>query len=253
MVTQGFVGSTHDGRITTLGRGGSDASAAILGTSLDADEIKIWTDVSGVYSADPRIIPQAKPVPSLSFIEVRELALYGAKVLHPDAIAPAVEKGIPVHVCNTFLPEEPGTVITADSEDHGGLHAVTMVGKCQTLLGSKRDIGLAIRSGNMARRVLMETTTREHGVAVVNTPTADVATEVAVAVAGQDVAVVDTALILVTGPQATNAKTLTQLTAALSEVPVVSVVSGSSAWSTFIIVPQDRGMECVRLIHDLIR
>lgn len=125
VVTQGFIGSTDAGITTTLGRGGSDLSAALFGEALDASEIQIWTDVSGVKSADPRIIPTARTIARMSFAEVRELANYGAKVLHPDTIMPAVERNIPVVVLNTFEPEHAGTVITADIPD--GSAAVSAV------------------------------------------------------------------------------------------------------------------------------
>ncbi len=112
-VVTGFVGRTSDGRVTTLGRGGSDYSAAILGAAVGADEIEIWTDVPGVMSSDPRVVPEAHTIPALSFDEAAELAYFGAKVLHPKTIHPAVRQGIPVRVKNTFDPGHPGTVITA--------------------------------------------------------------------------------------------------------------------------------------------
>jgi aspartate kinase len=113
-VVTGFIGKTRDGRVTTLGRGGSDYSAAIVGAAVGADEIEIWTDVDGVMSADPRVVPGAKTIPVLSFNEAAELAYFGAKVLHPKTILPAVRRSIPVRVLNTFRPTHPGTVITAE-------------------------------------------------------------------------------------------------------------------------------------------
>lgn len=115
-VVTGYIGRTLDGRVTTLGRGGSDYSAAILGAAAHADEIEIWTDVPGVMSADPRVAPDARTIPVLSFREAAELAYFGAKVLHPKTIQPAVKRGIPVRVKNTFEPEHPGTVITAEGD-----------------------------------------------------------------------------------------------------------------------------------------
>jgi aspartokinase/homoserine dehydrogenase 1 len=110
-VVTGFIGATVDGVPTTLGRGGSDYSGAIIGAALDADEIQIWTDVNGVMTADPRIVPNARSLHQLSYEEVAELAYYGAKVLHPKTVTPAVEKKIPVRVLNTFEPSHPGTLI----------------------------------------------------------------------------------------------------------------------------------------------
>ena len=115
-VVTGFLGRTADGRPTTLGRGGSDYTAAILGAALDAEEIQIWTDTSGLLSADPRIVPEARPVARLSFAEASELAYFGARVLHPKTLLPAMDRGIPVRVLNTARPDDPGSLITHDAE-----------------------------------------------------------------------------------------------------------------------------------------
>jgi len=112
-VVTGFIGATRDGRVTTLGRGGSDYSAAIVARALGARELQIWTDVDGIRTADPRIVPEAKRIDHLTFREASELAYSGAKVLHPQTIAPAMELGIPVQVRDTRHPELPGTSITA--------------------------------------------------------------------------------------------------------------------------------------------
>ena len=112
-VVTGFLGRTPDGRVTTLGRGGSDYSAALIGAALEAEVIEIWTDTSGMLSADPRVVPEARPVPQLSFAEACELAYFGAKVLHPKTLLPAMERGLPVRIRNTARPEDPGSLITA--------------------------------------------------------------------------------------------------------------------------------------------
>jgi aspartate kinase len=114
IVMGGFIGSTVDGQTTTLGRGGSDFSASIVGAGLGADEIQIWTDVDGMLTTDPRIVPQSHRVKHISFAEAAELAYFGAKVLHPATVAPAVEKNIPVLILNSRRPEIEGTRITAD-------------------------------------------------------------------------------------------------------------------------------------------
>jgi aspartate kinase len=113
VVLGGFIGSDSTGVTTTLGRGGSDCSAAVLGACLDAAQIQIWTDVDGVLTADPRVVPHARVVPHLSYGEAHDLASAGAKVLHPGTIAPAVERGIPVRVRNSHRPQVPGTVVSA--------------------------------------------------------------------------------------------------------------------------------------------
>ena len=110
----GYVGATEDGVTTTLGRGGSDYSAAIFGAALDAAEIQIWTDVDGMLTADPRIVDGARLVRRLSFAEASELAYFGAKVLHPATIQPAVARNIPVRILNARRPDGAGTEITAD-------------------------------------------------------------------------------------------------------------------------------------------
>jgi aspartate kinase len=110
-VITGFNGATADGRPTTLGRGGSDFSASILAAALDASELWIWTDVDGIMSADPRLVPDAEVLPEITYAEAAELAYNGAKVLHPRTLAPLVEKKIPVWSKNSFAPEKPGTRI----------------------------------------------------------------------------------------------------------------------------------------------
>ncbi|HEX9037642.1 MAG TPA: bifunctional aspartate kinase/homoserine dehydrogenase I [Ktedonobacterales bacterium] len=112
-VATGFIGATLDGRTTTLGRGGSDYSAAIFGAALNADEIEIWTDVDGVMSADPRAVPDAFTLPALTYAEAMELAHFGAKVIFPPTMRPAMAKGIPLRVKNTFNPDGPDTRIAA--------------------------------------------------------------------------------------------------------------------------------------------
>lgn len=108
-VVTGFIGATPTGVVTTLGRGGSDYSAAILGAALPADEVWIWTDVDGVMTADPRMVPSARTISEISYAEIAELAYYGAKVLHPKTVRPVVEAGIGLRICNTFNPTHPGT------------------------------------------------------------------------------------------------------------------------------------------------
>lgn len=114
VVTQGYIGATEDGLTTTLGRGGSDYSAALFGAALGVDEVQIWTDVEGVMTCDPRQVPAARPIARLGFAEAAELAAFGAKVLHPATIQPAVEAAIPVTVRHTFRPDGRFTTITAD-------------------------------------------------------------------------------------------------------------------------------------------
>ncbi|MDP9321624.1 MAG: aspartate kinase [Chloroflexota bacterium] len=128
-VVTGFIGSTVDGVTTTLGRGGSDYSAAVLAATLGARECRIYTDVSGVMSADPRIVPDAKPLPAISYAEAAELSYFGAKVIHPRTVLPAIEAGIPVRILNTFAPDDPGTTIAASTpRDNTVVKATTSLG-----------------------------------------------------------------------------------------------------------------------------
>jgi aspartate kinase len=124
-VTGGFVGATPAGVTTTLGRGGSDYSAALFGAGLGAEEIQIWTDVDGMLTADPRLVGAPRVVPRLSFDEASELAYFGAKVLHPSTILPAVALGIPVRILNSHRPDAPGTLVgRADEVGDGGPAAI---------------------------------------------------------------------------------------------------------------------------------
>ncbi len=149
VVTQGYIGATEDGLTTTLGRGGSDYSAALLGAALGAAEVQIWTDVEGVLTCDPRVVPGALPIPELSFAEAGELAAFGAKVLHPATIQPAVEARIPVTVRHTRLPEGRFTTITGSVRTGRPVTALASRGPITTLtVTSSRMLA---QSGFLAR------------------------------------------------------------------------------------------------------
>ena len=127
-VVTGFIGATVDGQLTTLGRGGSDFSATILGAALNADEVIIWTDVDGVLTADPRLVPEARTIPEISYREAAELAYFGAKVLHPKTLNPVVQAAIPVWIRNSFQPDRLGTKITPQGRSiGGGVKALTAI------------------------------------------------------------------------------------------------------------------------------
>ncbi|HVN73658.1 MAG TPA: aspartate kinase [Methanoregula sp.] len=129
-VIMGFMGCTREGSLTTLGRSGSDYSASIIGAGIDADEIWIWTDVDGIMTCDPRVIKDARVMHSLSYLEVMELSYFGAKVMHPRSIEPAMRKNILVRVKNTFNPAHPGTVIVRNGQrDHRVVKALTYIDK----------------------------------------------------------------------------------------------------------------------------
>jgi aspartate kinase len=124
-VVTGFLGATVEGTLTTLGRGGSDYSASILGAALDAREVIIWTDVDGFLTADPRLVPEACTIPQISYRQAAVLAHFGARVLHPKSLHPVIQRRIPVWIRNTFAPERPGTEITPEgSHRQGGIMAL---------------------------------------------------------------------------------------------------------------------------------
>ncbi len=158
-VITGYVGATAGGATTTLGgRGGSDYSAAIIGAALDADAVHIYTDVDGVMTADPRLVPDARVINSLSYEEIGELAYFGAKVLHPRAIRPVVERDIALTIRNTFNPEHPGTAIARQPVSAGGaVKAVTAIRNLSMLTVAGRGMlgipGVAARTFGAVARV----------------------------------------------------------------------------------------------------
>lgn len=147
-IVTGFMGATEDGIITTLGRGGSDYSAAVVGVGLNATDVWIWTDVTGVMSADPRIIKDAHSIPFLTFSEISEMAFYGAKVLHPKSVKPCVDNGIRMRICNTFYPDQMGTILVKDSEARnvGKIKAVTSANgfRLVQVAGAGMNSGMAV-------------------------------------------------------------------------------------------------------------
>ena len=171
-VTQGFLGRTLAGEVTTIGRGGSDFSAAIMGVALSAREIQIWTDVAGILTCDPRIAPEARTIERISFREASELAFFGAKVLHPETIWPAVEKGIPVLVLSSKEPEREGTVIVESTEEERPMTGIAV----------KREIVFA-------RLASIESRQDAHGLRIVEELLAESGVHpMAVAVSAEDMA-----------------------------------------------------------------
>jgi aspartokinase/homoserine dehydrogenase 1 len=128
IVVTGFIARDRDGHATTLGRNGSDYSGAIFGALFDAAAIEIWTDVDGVLSADPRLVPEAELVPELTYAEACELAYFGAKVIHPQTMQPAIARGIPIRIRNTFNPAHPGSLIRASASREPPVKGVTAIG-----------------------------------------------------------------------------------------------------------------------------
>lgn len=126
IITQGFIGRDDEGKTTTLGRGGSDYSAALLAEVLNANDVLIWTDVPGIYTTDPRVVPQASRIETISFNEAAEMATFGAKVLHPATLLPAVRSNIPVFVGSSKAPEQGGTWVTRDPQPRPTFRALAL-------------------------------------------------------------------------------------------------------------------------------
>jgi len=127
LITQGFIASDTKGRIISLGRGGSDYTASLIGAELGAEEIQIWSDVQGVLTGNPKIVGNSKTLSKLSFPQMRELSYYGIQVLHPEAIKPAIEKNIKVNMLNTFNPSLTGTIISNEIDDYKELRSISLV------------------------------------------------------------------------------------------------------------------------------
>lgn len=148
-VVTGFIGTTKKGQVTTLGRGGSDYSAAIIGFCLAVDEIQIWTDVDGIFTVDPRIVKNARPLQVVSFKEAAELAAFGAKILHPRCIAPAIKAAIPVRILNTFNPNRSGTLITTNHKISRQIKAISF--KKKITLVNIYSTEMLLQKGFLAR------------------------------------------------------------------------------------------------------
>jgi aspartate kinase len=258
-----------------LGRGGSDYSAAILGSALDADEIEIWTDVNGVMTADPRVVSNARSLNQLSYEEIAELAYYGAKVLHPKTVKPAIAKSIPVLVLNTFNPEHPGTRIVdrAEQSSQGGVKAVTAIRNLNLITVAGRGMigvpGIAARTfGSVARvdaNVLMiSQSSSEQSICFV-VPENGAASVVA---ALQEefkgelereyidrisdhpgiviVAVVGSAMRGIPGLAAGIFRAVGQ-----EQINVIAIAQGSSEANVSLVVEDARANDAVRAIHDM--
>jgi aspartate kinase len=266
------MGATVDGITTTLGRGGSDYSASILGAALNADEVWTWTDVDGVLTADPRIVPDAHVIPELSYSEVGELAYFGAKVLHPMTIRPVVESGIPLWVKNTFNPTCPGTRIVAEPKSTPGtVKAVTAIPGLSMVTVEGRGMmgvpGIAARTfsavASQGASVLMiSQASSEQSICFV-IPSGDVPSviaalekELALELGRRDierVRSVDDVVIIsavgagVRGTPGVAARLFTALSA--QEINIIAIAQGSSECSISLVVNSSQAKQAVRQIH----
>jgi aspartate kinase len=271
-VIMGFMGCTRNGVVTTLGRSGSDYSASIIGTGIDADEIWIWTDVDGIMTCDPRVINDARVMRSLSYNEVMELSYFGAKVMHPRSIEPAMRKNILVRVKNTFNPSHPGTVIVRNGQrDNRVVKALTYIDKVAainingaqmigrpgvakaifTILAdhevnvmmisqgsSEANISLIVDEAHLNAAVHALTDLVKQGIVREVTHNHDVC---AVAVVGAGMA----------GAPGTGGRIFTAL--GKTGVNVMMISQGSSEANISFVVKQQDGPRAVRVLHDEFR
>jgi aspartokinase/homoserine dehydrogenase 1 len=274
-VVTGFIGANSEGVITTLGRGGSDWSAAIVGTAIDADEVWIYTDVDGVMTADPRQAPDARSLPSLSYREISEMAYYGAKVVHPKTIRPCVERRIPLWIKNTFHPDQPGTLILSNGEASSGvIKAVTAI-RDQSMItvqggGMMGVPGIAARTfaavAGMGVSVTMITQASSEQSICFSVPSRNgkavrtgLEEEFRREIDRRDIDAVEILehCVIVTVVGAGMRKThgvSGRIFSALGEanVNVIAIAQGSSECSISMVVDQDDELPAVRAIHKLI-
>jgi aspartokinase/homoserine dehydrogenase 1 len=272
-VVTGFIGATRAGVPTTLGRGASDYSGTILGRALNADEVWIWTDVNGVMTADPRGVPGARTIPSLSYAEVGEMAYFGAKVLHPQAIRPARQTAIPVRILNTFEPDHPGTLITKNGNGSGqtvkaitaikGLSMVTVEGA--GMIGvpgvAARTCGAVARTGTSV--LMISQSSSEQGICFV-VPTPEVAGVLAALqeemarelergeierISPQD----DIVIVAVVGAGMRGTPGIAaRIFGALGKprINVIAIAQGSSEYNISLVIARGDADDAVRCIHD---
>lgn len=240
-VVGGFVGQSPEGRTTTLGRGGSDTSAAVLGAVLGAAEVQIWTDVDGILTADPRLVPDARLRPSVSFAEAAEAAHHGAKVLHPASVAPAVGRGIPVRVRNTLRPEIDGTTVLAESAD--GAPPLCCI-------ASLRGLRLERASSSRMRHdpaLAPELLRRIGSVSIAGVGPLAAA---GASVAGTKEEGTQAAVCVVGDGLGRDAALRARVGASLAELAPDLLVAGASRASATAVLPADRLAEAVRALHE---
>jgi len=202
-----------------------------------------------VFSADPRIVPNAEPIPSLSYSEVRELALYGAKVLHPATIAPAISAGIPVRVLNTFRHEDAGTSITAENLPHSEIHAVSIVKNCVLVRGTADVVERCFAPEHVHNTIILESKSLEHLSVIAHTPTQASRTNVDVAIAGTHLQPIDCAVVIATGPGASQPATISRLLYAVADHNIYAVINGTSDVSVFFVCDADAVNEVLLKLH----
>jgi bifunctional aspartokinase / homoserine dehydrogenase 1 len=281
-VVTGFIGATEMGITTTLGRGGSDYSAALMGAALEADDVWIWTDVDGVLSADPHIIPEARTIEVLNYREIAELAYFGAKVLHPKAIRPVIEAGIGLRICNTFNPGNPGTRLIpngkpeygANRQAIGCLKAVTAIREqCFVTVEGRGMLGVpgvaartfsAVASTGASVTLITQASSEQSICFAVSCEAVPEVLKALNEAFAREIAVRDIDCIRLTG----DVSIITVVGAGMNSTPgiagqifnalgkrkvnVIAIAQGSSEVATSLVVEQADAYEAVSAIHELI-
>jgi aspartokinase/homoserine dehydrogenase 1 len=273
-VVTGFIGSTEDGLTTTLGRSGSDYTGSIVGAALGSDEIWIWTDVDGVMTADPRYIERAAVLQEISYREAAEMSYFGAKVIHPKTMLPAIENGIPIRIKNTFNPAHPGTLISRTTSNDRTVKTVTSIDNLSLVAVEGNGMvgmpGVSARIFTALARVhvnpmMISQASSEHNVCVV-VPQRDcgravqelrkefendIARKVIDDIKRQDpVAIIAVVGEGMKGLRGIAGKTFSAV--AHAGVNIVAIAQGSSELNISFVVEQAEAQKAVRAIHDLV-
>lgn len=258
VVTQGYIGASEDGITTTLGRGGSDYSAALFGAALNVEEVQIWTDVEGVLTCDPRIVPEARSVSELTFAEAAELAAFGAKVLHPATIQPAVEVGIPVTVRHTQRPE--GLFTTIGPGTSSGRAVTALASRGPVTLLTVNSTRMLNHAGFLAK---LFDIFRQHSVSVDLVATAEVSLSLTVEADAplealvadlSEIATVevvkDRAIVAVVGERIKQTPGVAgKILSAMGDINVELISMGANEINLSMVVAQDLAVEALRRLH----
>ncbi|MBI4473529.1 MAG: aspartate kinase [Acidobacteria bacterium] len=272
-VVMGFICSTPEGVTTTLGRGGSDYSASIIGACIKAAEIQIWTDVDGVMTADPRIVPNARALERVSYKEAAEMSYFGAKVLHPKTIIPAADENIPIHIKNTFAPEKPGTLISAETPVHQysvktvtsitGLMLVSVegrgmigvpgvAGRVFTTTAQNRISVLMFSQGSSEQHISL-VVNRQDGDHTVKALRREFHSEIDRRRIDRISGISDISIIALVGEGMKNASGVAARAFGVlgqSDIPILMIAQGSSELNLSVVVRQKDAPRAVHLIHE---
>ncbi|MDC7233111.1 MAG: lysine-sensitive aspartokinase 3 [Spirochaetales bacterium] len=258
IVTQGFIAATENGVTTTLGRGGSDYSAAIIGAALGAEEIQIWTDVNGIMSSDPRFVKGVKTIDSITYAEAGELAYFGAKVVHPATIQPAVGNKIPVLVKNTGDPSHPGTTIEHKLSGTGLKAIASKKGITLININSSKMLNaygflsriFGIFEKHKTPVDLISTSEVSVSITIENADSLETITEEISEIANVSVEQ-DKSIICMVGQDLwKDSGFISKVFASLKDTPVRMISLGSSDINLSVVVPQDKTDSTIQTLHD---